>query len=42
MDTKMVDGLFSTPGYLVSDVELHSGVSDHMAITANVAKARGA
>src|ERR1700733_554027 len=32
----MVDGLFSTPEYVVSDVELHSGVSDHMAITANV------
>ncbi len=30
----MVDGLFSTPGYKISDVELHSGVSDHMAITA--------
>jgi len=33
---KMVDGLFSTPGYTVSDVELHSGVSDHMAITATI------
>lgn len=36
---KMVDGLFSTPNYIVSDVELHSGVSDHFAITATVAKA---
>lgn len=33
----MVDGLFSTPGYAVSDVTLHAGVSDHMAITATVA-----
>ncbi len=36
---KMVDGLFSTPGYAVSDVELHAGVSDHMAITATVDRA---
>ena len=34
----MVDGLFSTPGYIVSDVELVSGVSDHMAIVATVSK----
>jgi endonuclease/exonuclease/phosphatase family metal-dependent hydrolase len=39
MDQKMVDGLFSTPEYVVSDVELHSGVSDHMAITATIGKA---
>jgi endonuclease/exonuclease/phosphatase family metal-dependent hydrolase len=39
MDQKMVDGLFSTPEYAVSDVELHSGVSDHMAITATIGKA---
>lgn len=35
---KMVDGVFSTPGYQVSDVELHTGVSDHCAITAIVSK----
>jgi endonuclease/exonuclease/phosphatase family metal-dependent hydrolase len=35
---KMVDGLFSTPGYQVSDVELHTGVSDHCAITATISK----
>ena len=34
----MVDGLFSTPGYLVSEVRLESGVSDHMAIVATVEK----
>jgi endonuclease/exonuclease/phosphatase family metal-dependent hydrolase len=38
MDKKMVDGLFSTPEYVVSDVGLHSGVSDHMAITATISK----
>ncbi|HUO56044.1 MAG TPA: endonuclease/exonuclease/phosphatase family protein [Candidatus Paceibacterota bacterium] len=31
---KMVDGIFSTPGYTVSNVELHNGISDHCAITA--------
>ena len=35
----MVDGLFSTPGYAISDVKLHSGVSDHLAITAMISKA---
>jgi endonuclease/exonuclease/phosphatase family metal-dependent hydrolase len=35
----MVDGVFSTPGFLVSDVEVHEGVSDHCAITATVTKA---
>jgi endonuclease/exonuclease/phosphatase family metal-dependent hydrolase len=39
MDQKMVDGLFSTPEYIVSEVELHIGVSDHMAITATIGKA---
>lgn len=34
----MVDGLFTTPEYVASDVELHAGVSDHMAITANIEK----
>ena len=32
----MVDGLFSTDGYRLSDVVLHNGVSDHCAITAVV------
>lgn len=31
---KMVDGLFSTPGYVVSDVRMISGLSDHCALTA--------
>lgn len=35
---KMVDGIFSTPGYMVSDVALIHGVSDHCAIVATVAK----
>lgn len=39
MDEKMVDGLFSTPQYVVSDVELHSGVSDHLAVVATIARA---
>jgi endonuclease/exonuclease/phosphatase family metal-dependent hydrolase len=34
---KMVDGLFTTPGYHTSDVELHASVSDHCAITATIA-----
>lgn len=34
----MVDGLFSTPGYEVSDVRLVDGVSDHMAIVATISK----
>jgi len=38
LSTKMVDGLFSTPGYVISDVELIPGVSDHMAIVATVSK----
>ncbi len=32
----MVDGLFSTPGYDVTDVSLVSGVSDHCAIVAQI------
>lgn len=32
----MVDGLFSTRGYKISNVELISGVSDHCAIVANI------
>jgi endonuclease/exonuclease/phosphatase family metal-dependent hydrolase len=34
----MVDGLFSTPEYKVSDVKLSEGVSDHMAVTALVSR----
>ncbi len=34
----MVDGLFSTPQYEVTDVKLSEGVSDHMAVTAFVSK----
>ena len=33
----MVDGLFSTPGYTVSHVEMVCGISDHCALIANVA-----
>jgi endonuclease/exonuclease/phosphatase family metal-dependent hydrolase len=33
---KMVDGLFSTPKYAVSEVRLQDGVSDHCAIVASV------
>jgi endonuclease/exonuclease/phosphatase family metal-dependent hydrolase len=36
---KMVDGIFSTPIYTVSDVTLHTGVSDHCAITATIERA---
>ena len=32
----MVDGLFTTPHYTAKDVELHTGVSDHCAITATL------
>lgn len=32
----MVDYIFSTEGYMVSDVEFHFGISDHAAITATV------
>ncbi len=33
---RMVDGLFTTPGYRASDVKLVGGVSDHMAIVATI------
>ncbi|MDO8551936.1 MAG: endonuclease/exonuclease/phosphatase family protein [bacterium] len=33
---KMVDGIFSTPGYEVSNVQLISGVSDHCTVVAEV------
>ncbi len=36
---KMVDGLFTTPGYRASDVVLVDGVSDHMAIVATIDQA---
>ena len=35
---RMVDGLFTTPAYAASDVELHLGVSDHCAITATISR----
>ncbi len=35
---KMVDGLFTTPGYTTSEVALHTGVSDHCAISARIAR----
>lgn len=38
MDKKMVDGLFTTPAYGVSNVKLVSGVSDHMAIVADITR----
>jgi endonuclease/exonuclease/phosphatase family metal-dependent hydrolase len=34
----MVDGLFSEKGIQVSDVEVHSGVSDHKAVTGVISK----
>ena len=34
----MVDGLFTSPGYLVSDVRLQFGVSDHAAVIATIAR----
>jgi len=34
----MVDGLFSTPQYNVSEVALHRGISDHCAVTATIQK----
>lgn len=35
---RMVDGIFSTQAYSVTDVELISGVSDHCAIVATISK----
>ena len=35
---KMVDGIFSTPGYNVSDVEMVCGLSDHCALIANISR----
>lgn len=37
----MVDGLFATSHYAIADVCLHTGVSDHQAISATVEAARG-
>ncbi|QQG38241.1 MAG: endonuclease/exonuclease/phosphatase family protein [Candidatus Kaiserbacteria bacterium] len=39
LETLMVDGLFSTQGYKVSDVKLHFGISDHAAISADLSVA---
>ena len=36
---RMVDGIFSTPAYTVSDVEMISGVSDHKALVATISHA---
>jgi len=35
---RMVDGIFSTPAYTVSGVEMISGVSDHCALVATISK----
>ena len=35
---KMVDGIFSTPNYIVTDIEMICGVSDHCALVATVSK----
>jgi endonuclease/exonuclease/phosphatase family metal-dependent hydrolase len=37
----MVDGLFLTPDYRANDVALHTGLSDHQGITAEIARVRG-
>lgn len=37
--TYMVDGLFTTPEYIASDVSLQFGVSDHAAVVATIGKA---
>ena len=37
--TKMVDGLFTTPGFVASNVRLQFGISDHAAIVATIARA---
>ena len=37
---RMVDGIFSTPSYIVSDVEMISGVSDHCALVAKISTAQ--
>lgn len=40
ISNKMVDGLFSTPGYRVCNVEMICGVSDHCGLVADVDKAK--
>ena len=35
---RMVDGLFTTPGYIASDVKISCGVSDHCAVVAKLSK----
>ena len=35
---RMVDGIFTTPCYVVSDVEMISGISDHRALVANISR----
>ncbi|TKW61908.1 MAG: endonuclease/exonuclease/phosphatase family protein [Blastochloris viridis] len=34
----MVDGLFHTPSYLLADAKLHTGISDHCALTCTLSK----
>lgn len=34
----MVDGLFTTPGYLAANVKLTDGISDHLAVSAEIDK----
>lgn len=36
---RMVDGLFHTPSYKLKDAKLHSGISDHCALTCTLSKA---
>ena len=38
----MVDGLFSTDGYVVSNVEMKCGISDHCAVTGHIEKVASA
>ncbi len=35
----MVDGLFHTPSYQLTDAKLHTGISDHCALTCTLSKA---
>jgi endonuclease/exonuclease/phosphatase family metal-dependent hydrolase len=35
-ETTMVDGIFSTPRYIVKNVIFHKGLSDHQAVTAEI------
>lgn len=38
LEDRMVDGIFSTPSYEIKNVTMHSGVSDHCAISAEAYK----